>query len=86
MGFKDLSEDFNASTGYVTRTGVSQITVMVRPKFYASFTYVPGTVIHLGHASLYQKSDWHIDRYVDSDEFHEIKRWFFFKMSYLWRV
>lgn len=54
--------------------------------FLASFTYVPGTVIHLGYGSLYQKSEWQTDRYVESGRFHEMKRGVFFKMSYLWRA
>lgn len=55
--------------------------------FLISFTYVPGTVIHLGYGSLYQKTEWDEfqSRYVDSNNFLEAQRGFFFKMSYLWR-
>ena len=55
--------------------------------FLISFTYVPGTVIHLGYGSLYQKTEWNEfqNRYVDSNNFLEAQRGFFFKMSYLWR-
>jgi hypothetical protein len=54
--------------------------------FLASFTYIPGTVVHLGYGSLYQKIKWENDSYVGSDRFLETKRGFFFKMSYLWRM
>ncbi|MFZ5517865.1 MAG: DUF5916 domain-containing protein [Candidatus Zhuqueibacterota bacterium] len=52
----------------------------------ASFTYIPGTVIHLGYGSLYNKLAWENGQYVDSDRFLEMKRGFFFKTSYLWRM
>ncbi len=52
----------------------------------ASFTYVPGTVVHLGYGSVYERREWQQDQYVESPVFHEMQRGFFFKMSYLWRV
>jgi len=52
----------------------------------ASFTYIPGTVIHLGYGSLYEKLAWGDEDYIPSDRFLETKRSFFFKMSYLWRL
>jgi hypothetical protein len=57
----------------------------------ASFTYIPGTVVHLGYGSLWDRTRWlqgrgfEIGEYVDSDDFLETKRSFFVKMSYLWR-
>jgi hypothetical protein len=54
--------------------------------FLASFTYVPGTVVHLGYGSLYEKREWRQDRFVESPSFHEMQRGLFFKMSYLWRI
>jgi hypothetical protein len=54
--------------------------------FLASFTYIPGTVIHFGYGSLYNKSRYHNGQYLDSHRFMEIKRGFFFKASYLWRL
>jgi hypothetical protein len=54
--------------------------------FLASFTYIPGTVIHLGYGSLYEKLEWREGDYVPSDRFLETRRGFFFKMSYLWRL
>jgi hypothetical protein len=54
--------------------------------FLASFTYVPGTVVHFGYGSLYERQEWRQDRFVESPVFHEMQRGLFFKMSYLWRV
>ena len=52
----------------------------------ASFTYIPGTVIHLGYGSLYEKMKWENDAYIKDNHFLETKRGFFFKTSYLWRL
>ncbi len=52
----------------------------------ASFTYIPGTVVHIGYGSLYEKTAWRDEEYVPSDRFLEMKRSFFFKVSYLWRL
>jgi len=52
----------------------------------ASFTYIPGTVIHLGYGSLYDRLAWRDEDYVPSDRFLETKRSLFFKVSYLWRL
>ena len=56
--------------------------------FLISFTYVPGTVIHLGYGSLYLKSAWNENenRYTENENFSQMQRGFFFKMSYLWRM
>lgn len=55
--------------------------------YLVSFTYIPGTVLHAGYGSLYQRSAWQGSAadYVDADSFSEFRRGFFFKMSYLWR-
>jgi hypothetical protein len=47
--------------------------------FLASFTYIPGTVLHFGYGSLYEKLE-------ASDNFRESRRGFFAKASYLWRL
>jgi len=52
----------------------------------ASFTYIPGTVIHIGYGSLYEKIKWIDGEYKTSDSFLETKRGFFFKASFLWRI
>ena len=53
--------------------------------FLASFTYIPGTVIHVGYGSQYKRTRWESGSYVNDDDFFETRRGFFFKMSYLWR-
>jgi hypothetical protein len=50
-----------------------------------SFTYIPGTVVHIGYGSAYEKLAWTGRELVDSDHFMETQRGFFFKVSYLWR-
>ncbi|OGD18492.1 MAG: hypothetical protein A2W03_05070 [Candidatus Aminicenantes bacterium RBG_16_63_16] len=54
--------------------------------FLASFTYIPGTVIHLGYGSLYEKTRWEDGVYVPGRDLLETRRGFFFKASYLWRL
>ncbi len=51
----------------------------------ASFTYIPGTVVHVGYGSAYERLAWDGADYVGSDRFLETQRGFFFKVSYLWR-
>jgi len=53
--------------------------------FLASFTYIPGTVIHIGYGALYEKIRWQDGRYDPADRFRETQRGIFFKASYLWR-
>jgi hypothetical protein len=50
-----------------------------------SFTYIPGTVVHIGYGSAYEKLEWNGAEYVGSRSFMETQRGFFFKVSYLWR-
>ncbi|MGD8539090.1 MAG: DUF5916 domain-containing protein [Candidatus Aminicenantes bacterium] len=54
--------------------------------FLVSFLYIPGTVIHLGYGSLYEKIQWVKGEYRESDRFLEMERGLFFKVSYLWRL
>lgn len=54
--------------------------------FLASFTYIPGTVIHFGYGSLYEKIKWEDEGYRTANNFLETKRGFFFKASFLWRL
>ena len=54
--------------------------------FLASFTYIPGTVLHVGYGSFYEKIQWTGGDYISSDRFLETKRGFFFKTSFLWRL
>jgi hypothetical protein len=50
--------------------------------FLASFTLIPGTVVHLGYGSLYMKYPWNPGR----DDLMKVKQGIFFKASYLWRI
>jgi hypothetical protein len=55
--------------------------------FLASFTFIPGTVVHLGYGSLYEKNQWADSRWLPGgDQFLEMRRGLIFKVSYLWRV
>lgn len=51
-----------------------------------SFTYIPGTVIHAGYGSLYEKTRWDGLEYVRDRSLLETRRGLFFKASYLWRL
>ena len=52
-----------------------------------SFTYIPGTVVHLGYGSAFEKQEWDpaLEGFAPSSRFHEMQRGFFFKVSYLYR-
>jgi len=52
----------------------------------ASFTYIPGTVIHAGYGSLYEQARWDGAMYIRDRSFREMRRGLFFKASYLWRL
>ncbi len=57
--------------------------------FLASFTLIPGTVVHLGYGSLYLKNQWndHTNQWVPGQgDLLQMKRGIFFKASYLWRL
>ncbi len=55
--------------------------------FLASFTLIPGTVIHLGYGSLYENRQWLDDHWVPGQgRLGEVKNSLFFKVSYLWRI
>ncbi|MFO7616500.1 MAG: DUF5916 domain-containing protein [Bacteroidales bacterium] len=51
----------------------------------ASFTYIPGTVVHIGYGSLFRQVEWNGHAYQPGSDYLELKRGFFFKASYLWR-
>lgn len=52
----------------------------------ASFTYIPGTVVHVGYGSVQEKTRWNGEEYIPANRLQEIHRAFFFKVSYLWRL
>jgi hypothetical protein len=56
----------------------------------ASFTLIPGTVVHLGYGSLHQKQYWddinqQWDSGVDLGKYYQNTQSLFFKVSYLYR-
>lgn len=56
--------------------------------FLASFTLIPGTVVHVGYGSLYEKRNWETvnSRPLDHNKMIQTRQSFFFKASYLWRL
>lgn len=58
----------------------------VSTDFLASFTYIPGTVFHIGYGFLSEHKAWNGAEYIESDTFKEMKRGFFVKISYLFRL
>ncbi len=55
--------------------------------FLASFTLIPGTVLHVGYGGLYYKGEWLNDQLIVGDgNLYNTKRSFFAKVSYLWRL
>jgi hypothetical protein len=56
--------------------------------FLASFTLIPGTVVHVGYGSLYEQRNWQTvnSRPLDHNKLIQTRQSFFFKASYLWRL
>jgi len=54
--------------------------------FLSSFTFIPGTVLHVGYGALYENRKWQDNNWqYKQGELLNIKRSLFFKASYLWR-
>jgi hypothetical protein len=55
----------------------------------ASFTYIPGTVVHLGYGVLYEKHGFEEDQWLPGGpgfgRYYGMRSSLFFKVSYLWR-
>lgn len=51
----------------------------------ASFTYIPGTVFHVGYGSLYEEAAERGEAFAAGRGLIETRRGFFVKASYLWR-
>ena len=64
----------------------NSLSKVLGPNFLASFTYIPGTVIHLGFGSVHERVRWDGTDYVEHDKYLKTARGFFFKASYLWRL
>ena len=55
--------------------------------FLSSFTFIPGTVLHVGYGALYENREWKDNNWqYGQGNLLSIKRSFFFKASYLWRI
>jgi hypothetical protein len=56
--------------------------------FLASFTLIPGTVLHLGYGSLYENKVWQNSQWLPGQGNHllNMRNSLFFKVSYLWRI
>ena len=58
--------------------------------FLASFTYVPGTVVHLGYGVLFEKHSWEVEPILEAggpgSRYYAMRKSLFFKISYLWRL
>ena len=53
----------------------------------ASFTLIPGTVVHFGYGSLYLKNQWQNNMWVPGQgDLLKMRQGLFFKASYLWRI
>jgi hypothetical protein len=55
--------------------------------FIASFTLIPGTVVHLGYGSLYLRNQWQNNMWIPGQgDLLKMREGIFFKASYLWRI
>jgi len=73
---------------YLFFRGIAQynsLSKVFSPNFLVSFTYIPGTVVHLGWGSVYEKVRWDGNDYVPANDYLNTAQGFFFKASYLWR-
>ncbi|MBN2354829.1 carbohydrate binding family 9 domain-containing protein [candidate division KSB1 bacterium] len=54
--------------------------------FLASFTLIPGTVLHMGYGALFEETENHDGQKVYHQKWREIRNSLFFKCSYLLRI
>ncbi|NIM15782.1 MAG: hypothetical protein GTO45_27590 [Candidatus Aminicenantes bacterium] len=53
----------------------------------ASFTLIPGTVLHLGYGSLYESREWQNNQWIPGQgDLINVRNGLFFKISYLWQI
>lgn len=53
----------------------------------ASYEPVPGTVAYAGYGALFDRQDWNGNHFVSgAHDYLNMKRSFFFKLSYLFRL
>ena len=61
-------------------------TKVLSPNLLASFTYIPGTVVHIGFGSVYEQIEWNGSEYDKANKYLQTNNGLFFKASYLWRL
>lgn len=74
---------------YLFFRGIAEYNIFWKRLFLdvlASFTYIPGTVVHVGYGSTLEKIQWNGQGYIPAHRFIETRRAFFLKLSYLWRL
>lgn len=55
--------------------------------FLASFTLIPGTVMHLGYGSQYEQKSWQNDQWISGfGDLTNVKNSLYLKISYLWQI
>ena len=64
----------------------NSLSKVIAPNFLASFTYIPGTVFHVGYGSVFEQTQWDGRNYVDHDKYLRTASGLFLKASYLWRL
>lgn len=65
----------------------NSLTQELSPNFLASFTYIPGTVVHFGYSAVLDRQEWDPENraYIEGNNFNSRADGVFFKASYLWR-
>lgn len=74
---------------YLFFRGIAQynsLSKVFSPNFLMSFTYIPGTVFHIGYGSVFEQTRWDGRNYVDHDKYLRTASGLFLKASYLWRL
>jgi len=60
---------------------------MLLTDFLASYTYIPGTVIHLGYGGIYERQEWQNNSWNKGiGSLTSTQRSLFFKVSYRWQL
>lgn len=65
----------------------NSLTQVLSPNFLASFTYIPGTVVHFGYGAVLDRREWDPEsrEYFEGSRHTAKAQGLFFKASYLWR-
>ena len=87
--FKPLLNQINK---YLLLRGIVQYdsySEIVLSDILASFTLIPGTVVHLGYGSMHNKQEWKNNEWVTDTNhglYYQSARSLFFKVSYLFQM